>query len=69
MLAAGRVPPNPSELLGSKAMATLLQRLAKGATVIIDAPPLLPVFDAAVLITIADGRWWWCPPDERWTPS
>ncbi|WP_336711215.1 polysaccharide biosynthesis tyrosine autokinase [Arthrobacter sp. USHLN218] len=55
VLGAGRVPPNPSELLGSKAMADMLQQLAAHATVLIDAPPLLPVTDAAILSRIADG--------------
>ena len=56
VLAAGGTPPNPSELLGSRAMQRLLHRLADaGYTVIIDAPPLLPVTDAAVLTASADG--------------
>lgn len=56
VLAAGGTPPNPSELLGSKAMRRLLDTLAdSGYTVIIDAPPLLPVTDAAVLTASADG--------------
>lgn len=55
VLAAGRVPPNPSEMLGSKAMRRLLERLAEDYTVIVDAPPLLPVTDAAVLTASADG--------------
>jgi capsular exopolysaccharide synthesis family protein len=55
VLAAGRIPPNPSEMLGSKAMRRLLERLAEHYTVIIDAPPVLPVTDAAVLTASADG--------------
>lgn len=55
ILAAGRVPPNPSELLGSKSMRALLRQLAERSTVIVDAAPLLPVTDAAVLTAIADG--------------
>lgn len=55
VLAAGSVPPNPSEVLGSERMHTLLADLAKHATVIIDAPPLLPVTDGAVLAHQADG--------------
>ena len=55
VLAAGRIPPNPSEMLGSQAMRRLLQRLAADHTVIVDAPPLLPVTDAAVLTASADG--------------
>lgn len=50
VLTSGQIPPNPSELLGSSEMKRLIERL-EGAfdTVIIDAPPLLPVTDAAVL--------------------
>jgi len=55
ILASGAIPPNPSELLGSKAMQTLISDLAEDAMVIIDAPPLLPVTDAAVLTRSADG--------------
>jgi capsular exopolysaccharide synthesis family protein len=55
VLAAGSVPPNPSEVLGSERMHTLLGDLTKHATVIIDAPPLLPVTDGAVLTHQADG--------------
>ena len=55
VLAAGSVPPNPSEVLGSERMHSLLADLTKHATVIIDAPPLLPVTDGAVLAHQADG--------------
>lgn len=50
VLTSGQIPPNPSELLGSEQMKELLSRLEEAFdTVIIDAPPLLPVTDAAVL--------------------
>jgi len=55
VLASGSVPPNPSELLGSQSMRHLLRTLAGNATVVVDAPPLLPVTDAAVLTAVADG--------------
>jgi len=55
VLTAGRVPPNPSEVLGSQRMRDLLTGLARTATVIVDAPPAIPVTDAAVLSTAADG--------------
>ncbi|WP_104138331.1 polysaccharide biosynthesis tyrosine autokinase [Arthrobacter sp. ZGTC131] len=55
VLGSGRIPPNPSELLGSLAMKNMLSALAQNATVLIDAPPLLPVTDAAVLSRVADG--------------
>jgi capsular exopolysaccharide synthesis family protein len=55
VMASGAIPPNPSELLGSQAMRTLIAELAQDAMVIIDAPPLLAVTDAAVLSRSADG--------------
>ena len=55
ILGAGAIPPNPSELLGSKAMQQVLGKLATSALVVVDAPPLLPVTDAAVLAASADG--------------
>jgi capsular exopolysaccharide synthesis family protein len=56
VLASGRIPPNPSELLGSLAMRELIQSL-EGTfdSVVIDAPPLLPVTDAAVLAQHVGG--------------
>ncbi len=55
VLGAGSVPPNPSELLGSNVMRTLLEDIAKHAIVLVDAPPLLPVTDAAILTARTDG--------------
>lgn len=55
VLTAGSVPPNPSEVLGSAKMRAVLSDLAQHAMVIIDAPPLLPVTDSAVLAHQADG--------------
>lgn len=56
VIGAGPTPPNPSELLGSPAMARALDDLrGRFDYVIVDAPPLLPVTDAAVLSTLADG--------------
>ncbi len=53
---SGPTPPNPSELLGSQQMSDLLTTLADHYdVVVIDAPPLLPVTDAAVLASAADG--------------
>lgn len=50
VLTSGQIPPNPSELLGSADMQDLVERLELAFDiVIIDAPPLLPVTDAAVL--------------------
>ncbi len=55
VLGAGMLPPNPSEVLGSERMRDLMRTLSADATIIIDAPPLLPVTDAAVLGHHADG--------------
>jgi capsular exopolysaccharide synthesis family protein len=56
VLSSGRIPPNPSELLGSQAMALLIRRLEDTFdVVVIDAPPLLPVTDAAVLAQSVGG--------------
>lgn len=56
VLGAGPIPPNPSELLGSTAMRSLLQNLsARFDYVVIDAPPTLPVTDAVVLSKLVDG--------------
>lgn len=55
ILPAGRIPPNPSELLGSKAMSGLIEQLSASHMVIIDAPPVLAVTDGALLGAAADG--------------
>jgi succinoglycan biosynthesis transport protein ExoP len=56
LLPAGQIPPNPSELLGSTAMAELLERLsASYDMVLLDSPPVLPVTDAVVLSNLAGG--------------
>lgn len=56
VLLAGQVPPNPSELLQSAQMSELMERLRPSYDyIIIDAPPLLPVVDAALLTRLAAG--------------
>ena len=56
VLACGPIPPNPSELLQSHAMEKLLGELREQYDIVIlDAPPLLPVTDAALLAAQADG--------------
>jgi capsular exopolysaccharide synthesis family protein len=56
VLPAGKIPPNPSELLGSAQMGTLLNMLEKDFDVVLcDAPPLLPVTDAAILARVTSG--------------
>lgn len=49
-LGAGPIPPNPVELLSSPAMHRLLDAVRETFDIVlIDAPPLLPVTDAAIL--------------------
>ena len=55
LLPAGRIPPNPSELLGSLRMKQLIDDLSLDYLVILDAPPLLPVTDAGLLSAFCDG--------------
>ncbi|GLZ41882.1 polysaccharide biosynthesis tyrosine autokinase [Actinokineospora sp. NBRC 105648] len=56
VLTAGDTPPNPSEMLGAAVMSELIDQLRERFDlVIIDAPPLLPVTDAALLSTHAAG--------------
>ncbi|MGP9603784.1 polysaccharide biosynthesis tyrosine autokinase [Brachybacterium sp. AOP42-E1-35] len=55
LLPAGQVPPNPSELLGSRRMKELITELSREYFVIIDAPPVLAVTDAQLLARHADG--------------
>ncbi|UMG91135.1 polysaccharide biosynthesis tyrosine autokinase [Nocardioides sp. TF02-7] len=56
VLASGAKPPNPTEILQARVTKDVIARLRQSYDmVVIDAPPLLPVADAAVLASIADG--------------
>jgi capsular exopolysaccharide synthesis family protein len=56
VLPAGPLPPNPSELLASAGMRHVMDELERAYdVVVIDAPPLLPVTDAAILATLTSG--------------
>jgi tyrosine-protein kinase Etk/Wzc len=56
VLTGGVTPPNPAELLGSSAMASLLEELSQEyEAIVIDAPPLNLVTDAALVGVHADG--------------
>ena len=56
LLASGALPPNPTEILQSRVTKELVAEVSDlYDMVIIDAPPLLPVADAAVLAKITDG--------------
>lgn len=56
LISAGPVPPNPSELLSSKQMASLIEELKPRYDIIlIDTPPLLLVPDPLIVSAYADG--------------
>ncbi len=56
-ITAGPTPPNPSELLTSERMRTLLTNLEHGPFdwIVIDTPPVLAVTDAVVLAPLVTG--------------
>lgn len=55
-MATGPSPPNPAEVLDTQAMRDLIAQVRKEYdAVIIDAPPMLPVADASILMTEVDG--------------
>ena len=56
IIPSGPIPPNPSELIGSKKMKKLIKMLEDAFDLIIyDAPPVLSVTDAQILSTKVDG--------------
>jgi succinoglycan biosynthesis transport protein ExoP len=56
VLPAGTIPPNPSELLGSRTMGALIRTLeSEFDVVLLDLPPLLPVTDAALVSKLTTG--------------
>lgn len=56
ILTAGKIPPNPSEMLGSKSMERLLEEIKDYYDIIIlDSSPLQAVTDAQVLSIKVDG--------------
>jgi len=56
VLTSGELPQDPAELLQSRAMAELIRRAREVYdVVVVDAPPLLPVTDAALLAALSDG--------------
>lgn len=53
---AGDIPPNPSELLGSKAFSNLIDNVSENYDVVLlDLPPIGEVSDALVVSKVADG--------------
>ncbi|MFP9130277.1 CpsD/CapB family tyrosine-protein kinase [Niallia sp. BSM11] len=56
VLPSGPIPPNPSELLGSKAMHNFMeQALEEFDLIIFDTPPVLAVTDAQILGNLCQG--------------
>lgn len=56
LITAGPIPPNPSELLGSQNMATLLEQLSQSYDyVFLDTPPVNVVADCLMLTDKAAG--------------
>lgn len=56
VLPAGQIPPNPSELLGSKPMQSLMAQLLNDYDfVLIDSPPVIPVIDAVIVERLTGG--------------
>ncbi|MEM7129385.1 MAG: polysaccharide biosynthesis tyrosine autokinase [Chloroflexota bacterium] len=55
IMPTGLRPPNPAELLGSKRMKLLIDRVKSAVDIVIfDTPPVLAVTDAQILSTVAD---------------
>ncbi|MEM8533909.1 MAG: CpsD/CapB family tyrosine-protein kinase [Chloroflexota bacterium] len=56
LLASGPLPPRPADILGSRRMEAVIERLRNEADVVLfDTPPVVAVTDAAVLATRVDG--------------
>ncbi len=56
ILTSGVTPPNPSELLGSKKMDSILEQAKEEAdSVLVDVPPVIAVTDGLVLASKVDG--------------
>ena len=56
VLTAGRIPPNPAEMISSPRMKEMLQILSERYDhIVIDSPPLLKVTDPVILSTLVDG--------------
>jgi len=53
---AGKIPPNPTELLSSKTMEDIIAKLSENYDYIfLDTPPIAAVTDAAVISKLVDG--------------
>jgi polysaccharide biosynthesis transport protein len=56
LLTAGRVPPNPAELLGSRAFTDLLASIRERFDwIVLDTPPVMAVTDPNIIASLVDG--------------
>ena len=56
IISAGAIPPNPAELLGTRAFDELTEELATEADIVIfDTPPCMPVTDPLIVAARMDG--------------
>jgi len=56
IITSGTIPPNPSELLTSNKIRTLLEELkTKFDRIILDSPPILSAPDSSLLANVVDG--------------
>ena len=56
IITAGKIPPNPAEMLASKAMTLFLKEMKEHFDyVVLDTPPVQAVADAQILSTKVDG--------------
>ena len=56
ILFSGEIPPNPSELLGSEKMRSLIEDMSKRYDyILVDTPPVNVVSDACVVANLLDG--------------
>src|SRR5699024_3717346 len=56
VISSGPIPPNPSELLGSRKMRAILERAKEQYDLVIfDTPPVLAVTDAQIMADFVDG--------------
>lgn len=56
VLPAGRVPPNPSELMAGRRLEAVMEELRDTFSyVVVDTPPILAVSDPGVLMRVVDG--------------
>ncbi|MPQ43503.1 CpsD/CapB family tyrosine-protein kinase [Clostridium tarantellae] len=56
IITSGKIPPNPSEMLGSRTMHKLIESLKINYQyIILDSPPINAVTDSQILSTMTDG--------------